>query len=178
MVARTNPTYQINPMTGLSALQTMGAGNYSAAPSASFFNSPINPNFSPVASGIGGSTIPGADIAQQLASFGQAGSGPAEPSLLQYIVGGELADGSKINGVGPVGLGLANSLFSGWMGMKNYGLAKDQLKFSKEAFNKNFQAQANLINSELEDRQRKRVRTDPGKAQGVAEYMSQYGVKA
>lgn len=107
-----------------------------------------------------------------------AGGGALQPTTMQTLLGGKLADGSMINGMLPTGLGLANSLFSGWMGMKNYGLAKDQLKFAKSSFNKNFQAQANLINSELEDRQRKRVRTDPDKAQGVAEYMSQYGVKA
>ena len=177
-MALTNPTYQINPMTGLSNLQALGAGNYSAVPTTALFNAPINPNFSPVASGLGDNPIASADITQQLASYGPAGGGALEPTTMQTLLGGKLADGSMINGILPTGLGLANSLFSGWMGMKNYGLAKDQLKFTKNAFNKNFQAQANLINSELEDRQRKRVRTDPDKAQGVAEYMSQYGVKA
>lgn len=167
-----NATY--NPMQSLDlgALAQMGGSSMPA--SSQLLNlSTYNPGLA-TALDTNQSIIPGLSSNLPMS----AGSGALEPTTMQTLLGGKLADGSMVNGMLPTGLGLANSLFSGWMGMKNYGLAKDQLKFSKEAFNKNFSAQANLINAQLADRARKRAYTDPGRAMSEDEYMSKYGVKA
>lgn len=168
-----NATY--NPMQSLDlgALAQMGGSNMPA--SSQFLNlNTYNPGLD-YANTASQSILPGVTSNLPMSNGMPGGN---DPTLMQSIFGGKLADGSTINGMAPVGLGLANSLFSGWMGMKNYGLAKDQLKFTKEAFNKNFGAQANLINAQLSDRARKRAYTDPGRAMSEDEYMTKYGVKA
>lgn len=70
----------------------------------------------------------------------------------------------------------AQALGGLYMGMKQYGLAKDQLAFQKDSFNKQYDANRSLTNSRLEDRQARRVLENPN-ATGVAEYMSKWGVK-
>ena len=79
-------------------------------------------------------------------------------------------------GWGGLALGAANTLFNGFMGMKQYGLAKDTLNFNKMQFNKNYDAQRNTTNAQMEAQQRARVAGDPA-AMAVAEYMSKYGIK-
>ena len=81
--------------------------------------------------------------------------------------------GIKTNGALGTGLGILQGLGSAYMGMKQYGLAKDQLQFSKDAFNKNYAAQAKMTNASLEDRQRARVASNPGAYQSVGDYMTQ-----
>ena len=71
------------------------------------------------------------------------------------------------------GIGALGSLY---MGMKQYGVAKDQLAFQKDSFNKQFDANRSLTNSRLEDRQARRVLENPN-ATSVADYMSKWGVK-
>lgn len=103
-----------------------------------------------------------------------AGSALADPSWLQNMMGyTDTASGTKVNGWGGAALGLLQGLGSAYMGMKQYGLAKDQLQFSKDAFNKNYAAQAAMTNSNMEDRQRARVASNPGAYQSVGDYMAQ-----
>ena len=89
------------------------------------------------------------------------------------LLGGTNVDGTKSNGWGSAALGLLQGLGSAYMGMKQYGLMKDQLQFSKDAFNKNYAAQAKMTNASLEDRQRARVASNPGAYQSVGDYMAQ-----
>lgn len=84
--------------------------------------------------------------------------------------------GLKTDGWGSMALGTASGLANLWMGMKNYGLMKDQFNFQKDSFNKNYAVQKNLTNSQLSDRQARRVLENPN-ATSVADYMAQYGVK-
>lgn len=70
----------------------------------------------------------------------------------------------------------AGALASLFMGMKQYNLAKEQLAFQKDSFNKQYAANQSLTNSRLEDRQNRRVQENPN-ATGVAEYMAKWGVK-
>jgi hypothetical protein len=70
-------------------------------------------------------------------------------------------------------LGAGNLL----MGMKQYGLAKDSFKQSKNEFDMNWGANRDLTNSQLEDRQRARVASNPGAYESVGNYMSTYGIK-
>lgn len=70
-----------------------------------------------------------------------------------------------------------SSLANMYMGMKQYGLAKDQLAFQKDSFNKQYDANRTLTNSRLEDRQAARVASNPGAYQSVGDYMNQNKVK-
>ena len=84
--------------------------------------------------------------------------------------------GVGTEGWGRLGLDTAAALGSGWMAMKQYGLAKDQLKFSKDSFNKNYAAQRTLTNSNLEDRQNARNASNRTGYESTATYMPKNGV--
>jgi hypothetical protein len=73
-------------------------------------------------------------------------------------------------------LGAVQGLGNLWMGMKQYGLAKEKLAESKRQFELNYDAQRKLTNSQLEDRQRARVASNPGAYQSVGDYMSKYRI--
>jgi hypothetical protein len=62
---------------------------------------------------------------------------------------------------------------SGFMGMQQYGLAKKTLEESKRQYDQNYSAQRQTVNTQLEDRQRARVASNPGAYQSVSDYMSQ-----
>ena len=83
-------------------------------------------------------------------------------------------DGAQ--GWGNTAMGAAGGLFNAWMGMKQYGLAKDTLETNKQQFAQNFAAQQKMTNSRLEDRQRARVASNAGAYQSVGDYMKQNGV--
>jgi hypothetical protein len=80
-------------------------------------------------------------------------------------------------GWGGMALGGLSALSNAYFGMKQYGLAKQQLAEGKRQFNLNFDAQRNMTNSQLADRQNARVAANPGAYQSTADYMSQYGIK-
>jgi hypothetical protein len=84
--------------------------------------------------------------------------------------------GNQFQGWGMPVINTAFGLGNLYLALKNYGIAEDSLKFQKDAFNKNYAAQRNIINSSLEDRQRRRVQENPN-AMPVDEYMARYGVK-
>ena len=99
-----------------------------------------------------------------------------DPTLLEKLVGYKKADGTNINGLGGLALGAASGLGNLWMGMKNYGLAKDQLAFQKDAYAKNYAAQKQTTNASLEDRQRARVAANPAAYVSVSDYMAKNGI--
>lgn len=74
------------------------------------------------------------------------------------------------------GLGAIGSGLQAFTGLQQYGLAKKQFQFQKDAWEKQYAAQKGLINSELEARQNRRVLEDP-RNMATAEYMAKYGVK-
>ena len=79
-------------------------------------------------------------------------------------------------GWGGMALGVGQGLANAYMGMKQYGLAKDTFNQNKLQFEKNFANQTKLTNSRLKDRQTARVASNPGAYQSVGEYMKQNGV--
>lgn len=93
--------------------------------------------------------------------------------LNQYNDNGKMTG----QGWGAPALGAAQGLFSAYMGMKQYGLMKDQLSESKRQFGLNFDAQKNTTNAQLEDRQKARVASNPGAYESVDSYMDKYKVK-
>lgn len=87
------------------------------------------------------------------------------------------ANGNKTQGWGGMALGAVQGLGSAFMGMKQYGLAKEAFNESKRQFQLNYDAQKQSTNTALEDRQRARVASNSGAYQSVGEYMSANGVK-
>ena len=80
--------------------------------------------------------------------------------------------GVKTPGMLDYGISAVSGLGNLWMGMKNYGLAKDQLAFQKDAYAKNYAAQKQITNASLEDRQRARVAANPAAYASVSDYMA------
>lgn len=152
----------------------------------------MNNQFNPMAGFItdqwsgqsGGYSVPGVNPVTQFDLGGMASSYTPklagitpDRSFMDGLLGGKNPDGTSFNGWGGMAMGALQGLGSAYMGMKQYGLAKDQLAFSKSAFERNFNAQKTLTNSSLEDRQRARVASNPGAYQSVGEYMSKNGVQ-
>ena len=89
---------------------------------------------------------------------------------------GKTENGVTTQGWGGAALGVAQGLGNTFMGMKQYGLAKDQLAQSKKQFDLNFGAQQKTTNSALADRQAARVASNPGAYQSVGDYMKKNGI--
>ena len=100
----------------------------------------------------------------------------ADPTLWEKLIGYKTPEGTTINGFGGLALGAASGLGNLWMGMKNYGLAKDQLAFQEDAYAKNYAAQKQTTNASLEDRQRARVAANPAAYASVSDYMAKNGI--
>lgn len=154
------------------------------APPLRFYSNPWDSNALNVGGALDGSLLP--DIGKSAAleyvannpTAGTGGVANARPDFwsMDSFLGGKNADGTSFNGWGGQALGLLQGLGNAYMGMKQYGLAKDQLQFSKDAFNKNYAAQAKMTNASLMDRQRARVASNPGAYQSVGDYMAQNGI--
>jgi hypothetical protein len=93
------------------------------------------------------------------------------------FLGSRDANGVQTQGWGGLALGGAQALGSLYMGMKQYGLAKETLANNKAQFERNFAAQRQTTNAALEDRQRARVASNPGAYQSVGDYMNQNEVR-
>lgn len=72
-------------------------------------------------------------------------------------------------------LGTANAVFNGYNAYKQNKIARDTLNFQKDQYAKQYEAQRKMTNSQLEDRQRSRVWTNPNQT-SVHDYMQKYGV--
>lgn len=88
-------------------------------------------------------------------------------------VGGGLNFSDKLG----LGIDTVNSILGAVNGHRAYSLGKRQLTAQIDQFNRQFEAQRGLINSQLADRQDWRNRNQPGKFASTAEYMDKYGVK-
>ena len=81
------------------------------------------------------------------------------------------------DGWGGLALNAAGGLASTFLGMKQYGLAKQTLAENKRQFQLNYDAQKQTTNTRLEDRQRARVASNAGAYQSVGDYMAVNGIK-
>jgi hypothetical protein len=81
------------------------------------------------------------------------------------------------DGWGNLALSGVSAGLQGFMGMKQLALAKDQLDFQKQAFNKNYGAQKQTTNTQLRDRQRRRYAEQPDYYVSPDEYMKQNRIK-
>ena len=88
-------------------------------------------------------------------------------------------DGIEKQGLLDPILGIGQGLMNGYLGMKQYGMVKDQFNFQKDSWNKEYAAQRNTINSQMADRQNRR-NTEAGvmgtNPLTTEKYMSKYGV--
>lgn len=75
------------------------------------------------------------------------------------------------NGWGDLALGAAGGLASAFLGMKQYGLAKQTLAENKRQFQMNYDAQKKTMNTRMEDRQAALVARNPGAYESVGSYM-------
>ena len=92
------------------------------------------------------------------------------PSLYDKFVGyKDLNTGNQVNGMGGLALNSLMGMGNLYMGMQQYGLMKDQLAFSKDAFNRNYDAQRTMTNNQIRDRNFARNAANPGKYNPMAE---------
>ena len=84
---------------------------------------------------------------------------------------------SEQPGWGGLGLRAASGIASTFMGMKQYGLAKNRLAAQKEQFERNYAAQRTTTNAQLEDRQRARVSADANAYESVGSYMDRNRIR-
>lgn len=109
-------------------------------------------------------------------TLAQMGQGGMFDNFMGGMLGKRLGDGTRVDGWGGLAVGAGSALLNTFMGMKQYGLAKDQLAQSKKQFNINFGAQQKLTNSRLEDRQAARIASNPGAYASVGDYMKKNGI--
>lgn len=105
-------------------------------------------------------------------TLGEGGGNNTQKSWLDWIVGTK-----DKPGVGGLALGAIGGLGNAYMGMQQYGLAKDSLKQSKQQFAMNYDAQRQTTNSALEDRQRARVASNSGAYESVGDYMDKNRIR-
>ena len=158
-------------MDWLSALKNIAAPSAPAAQTTDFSTlAPVewqqqvanSAGFNPLASGGGG--VPSTMT--------------TDPSFMQSMLGYTNKDtGVHQQGWGGMAIGGLSALSNAYMGMKQYGLAKEQFAESKRQYNQNYAAQRTLTNSQLEDRQRARVASNAGAYESVGSYMNRNGIK-
>lgn len=136
-----------NPLEGVSPSSGFGSNNSSNYMNFGFSNPALNP-----------------DVTAGVVS-------PDTFDWRSFMFGGHDSSGMKTNGALGAGLGIAQGLGSAYMGMRQYGLAKDQLAFQKSAYNKNYAAQRQSTNTGLQDRQAARVASNSGAYESVGSYM-------
>ena len=73
-------------------------------------------------------------------------------------------------------LGAATGLYGAYNAHKTNKLAKEQFNFTKDSFNRNFEATAKTTNAQLADRQNARYIRNPNAHASVSDYMKKYGV--
>ena len=87
----------------------------------------------------------------------------------KLLLGGKDPSGMQTNSLLGAGMGILQGLGNAYMGMQQYGLARDQLQFSKDAFNKNYGAQKITTNNQIRSRNFARNAANPGMYQNMTE---------
>lgn len=80
-------------------------------------------------------------------------------------------------GWAPAALGIGQSIFGALQGRQAMNLARDQLNEGRRQFDLNYNAQRTSMNTELEDRQRARVASNPTAYESVDTYMNKNRIK-
>lgn len=158
--APTSLTPQINPQGATSVLPPTSVGGFQLPDPA-------------------GITEFGADkgiigaLADKSPTLGGGGGG----GLFGGFLGTTDANNVKTEGWGTPVLGAVSGALNTYLGMKQYGLAKDKLAEGKREYDANYAAQKQTTNASLEDRQRARLAANPGGYESVGSYMNKNGIK-
>ena len=153
-----------NSMAQWGQLGTGTYGNSIAVPQQEFFSQPVVPtdwSKQALAAQTGDLTIP--------MNGATGGVTPVDSNWYDGMLGP--------NGWGGLAVNAAGGLASTFLGMKQYGLAKQTLAENKRQFDLNYAAQRQTTNTRLEDRQRARVASNAGAYQSVGDYMAVNGIK-
>jgi hypothetical protein len=111
----------------------------------------------------------GANTGPTVAAAGQ--SGMFGDWFSRNSMFGGVQDGTISGGwVSPLA-SLGSAIFGGIQGSKQLKLAQDQFKESTRQFDQNYAAQRQTTNTQLEDRQRARVASNPDAYESVESYM-------
>jgi hypothetical protein len=114
-----------------------------------------------------------------MAGFGENGlnvgnAAPTSmPSWSQRAFGGTDENGMKTGGFAMPAIQAVSGVANSYLGLKQYGLAKQSLKENKRQFNMNYGNQVKMTNTQMRDRQRARVASNPDSYQSVDDYMKQ-----
>ena len=157
-----------SPYLNMSGYGQLGSGTYGGTPDVPMFSQPVVPpdwtsNAMQAAQGAGFGS--GAAAMNGLPQINDM----SKPGFLDNFAGKDGWGNTAISGIG--------ALASTFLGMKQYGLAKKTLEENKRQFQLNYDAQKQMTNTRLEDRQRARVASNPGAYQSVGAYMGANGVK-
>jgi hypothetical protein len=94
-----------------------------------------------------------------------------EPSFMSKMIGDKNAPGW-----GGLALGALQGIGGAFMGMKQYGLAKETLAQSKKQFDLNYNAQKTLANARTEGMHNARVSNNPDAYESTEEHMKKYRI--
>ena len=109
-------------------------------------------------------------------NFGNLQSTQAPATFSEGMLG-RLGPNGFQQGWGMPALNAASGITNAYMGIKQFGLAKDSLKENKRQFDINYGSQKKLVNAQLEDRQNARVQSGNGGYESVSAYMQKNGIK-
>lgn len=151
-----------NSMAQWGQLGTGTYGNNIAVPQQEFFSNPVATDWTKQAM-----------IEANGPNFNSGATNMSGPGANTNWYDGALGP----NGWGNLALGAAGGLASTFLGMKQYGLAKQTLQENKRQFDLNYAAQRQTTNTRLEDRQRARVASNANAYQSVGDYMATNGIK-
>ena len=152
-----------NSMAQWGQLGTGTYGNSIAVPQQEFFSQPVVPTDWTKQAMIGASGP----------NFNSGATNMSGPGAKTGFLDGAFGP----DGWGNLALNAAGGLASTFLGMKQYGLAKQTLAENKRQFQLNYDAQKQTTNTRLEDRQRARVASNAGAYQSVGDYMTVNGIK-
>ena len=112
-------------------------------------------------------------------NLGQNTGRAGGPGIPQVNTGGS----GSFDWLGTLGTAadIGTGLFNAFNGYQIAKTGKDRLKFDKKAFTYNANAQAQSLNTQLEDRQRARSAADTtgaGNYQSLSDYMSKNAIKS
>ena len=151
------------PMSQWGKLGTGTYGSSNATPRLNFFSQPVVPTDWTKQAMIGASGP----------NFNSGATNMSGPGAKTGLFDGAFGP----NGWGGLALNAAGGLASTFLGMKQYGLAKQTLAENKRQFQLNYDAQKQTTNTRLEDRQRALVARNPNAYQSVGDYMAAHGIK-
>lgn len=93
------------------------------------------------------------------------------------LFGGTNANGTQSMGWATPAIGIGQAIMGGINGSKQLKLAENNFKEGKRQFDLNYAAQRSTTNTQLEDRQRARVASNPGAYESVSAYLDKNRIK-